>query len=422
MRTVCEELDSVFENEALYVSTYDEQAREITISYGLERGETIPEVVIPLGEGLTSYVIREKKPLHIRDLRAEVERGEVPSPRTVGQDILYSSWIGAPMVIGDRVLGVIAVMIDRPNAYTDEQAELLFTIADQVSLALENARLYAAVQQELRERQRVEEQLRRNAEDLADANEEIKQFAYIVSHDLRAPLVNLKGFTAELRMSIDALREATEAGLESLPEDQQQEARYALEEDIPEALGFIETAVSRMDGFINAVLKLSRLGRRQLRFESLEVGPIVEAVRESLAHQLDDASAELVVGTLPDVVADRTAMEQIFGNLITNAVIYLDPQRPGRIEVGGERRGDETLFWVRDNGRGIAEADAEKVFAPFRRAGKQDVPGEGMGLSYVHTIVRQHGGRIWFESEPDVGTTFYFTITDPLGEDDPHDG
>jgi len=119
---------------------------------------------------------------------------------------------------------------------------------------------------------------------------------------------------------------------------------------------------------------------------------------------------------LPQVTADRTALEQIFGNLLANALLYLVPGRPGRIEVGGTRGKSETTFWVRDNGRGIAAEDADKVFAPFRRAGKQDVPGEGMGLSYVHTMVRQHGGRIWFESMPDMGATFFFTLTNSLGD------
>jgi len=113
-------------------------------------------------------------------------------------------------------------------------------------------------------------------------------------------------------------------------------------------------------------------------------------------------------------------MEQIIGNILTNAVNYLDPERPGRIEIGGERTSLETRFWIKDNGRGIAKEDGEKVFAPFRRAGKQDVVGEGMGLSYVRTMVRQHGGQIWFDSVPGVGTTFYYTIATQHRKGTPH--
>jgi signal transduction histidine kinase len=123
------------------------------------------------------------------------------------------------------------------------------------------------------------------------------------------------------------------------------------------------------------------------------------------------------VGELPEVVADRTSMEQVMGNILGNAVKYMTSQRPAEIEVSGERLAEETVFYVKDNGRGIAEEDMDKVFTPFRRAGSQDVPGEGMGLTYVQTLVRRHDGRIWCESELGAGTTFSFTISNRLESD-----
>jgi len=119
----------------------------------------------------------------------------------------------------------------------------------------------------------------------------------------------------------------------------------------------------------------------------------------------------VIVGSLPQVVADRTSMEQITGNILSNAVKYLDSSRPGRIEVTAQANGAETTFCIRDNGRGIAAEDMGKVFAPFRRAGKQDTQGEGMGLAYVQTLLRRHGGLISCESELGKGTTFTFTIS-----------
>ena len=106
-------------------------------------------------------------------------------------------------------------------------------------------------------------------------------------------------------------------------------------------------------------------------------------------------------------------MEQIIGNILDNAVKYLDADRPGEIEITDERGRDVTTFHIRDNGRGIEKESMDKVFAPFRRAGKQDIPGEGMGLPYVQMLVRRHGGRIWCESELGVGTKFTFVIPDP---------
>jgi signal transduction histidine kinase len=189
---------------------------------------------------------------------------------------------------------------------------------------------------------------------------------------------------------------------------------YALEEDVPEALVFIESSVTRMDNFINAVLKLSRLGRRHLRFEPIDMDELVLETLETLTYQMAERQAEVSLCPLPRVIADRTSMEQILGNILNNAAKYLIPDRPGKIEITSEQHNGEITFHIRDNGRGIAEQDMHKVFAPFRRAGIQDVPGEGMGLTYVQTLVRRHGGRIWCESAPGIGTTFSFTLSNHL--------
>jgi signal transduction histidine kinase len=108
------------------------------------------------------------------------------------------------------------------------------------------------------------------------------------------------------------------------------------------------------------------------------------------------------------------------GNILTNAVNYLEADRPGKIEIWGERNHQETTFHISDNGRGIALGDMHKVFELFRRAGKQDVPGEGMGLAYVRTLVRRHGGQIWCESKLGSGTTFSFTISNQLKRGEQH--
>jgi signal transduction histidine kinase len=125
---------------------------------------------------------------------------------------------------------------------------------------------------------------------------------------------------------------------------------------------------------------------------------------------MKERQATATIGPLPQVVADRLAMEQIMGNLLTNAVTYLRPGCPGEIEITGEEGTEEISFHIRDNGRGIAEEDRHKVFEPFRRAGRQDVPGEGMGLAFVQALVRRHGGHIWYTSKVGEGTTFSIAI------------
>ncbi len=263
---------------------------------------------------------------------------------------------------------------------------------------------------DITDRMYAEESLKRYATELEQRNEEIKQFAYIVSHDLRAPLVNLKGFAAELQNSIKNISPILENVIEQLDKEQRNNLQISLKEDIPEALEFINSSVARMDNFINSVLKLSRLGRKELKPESTDMNDLVNNILKTIGHQIEKKGAKVQVDTLPPMEADRTSMEQIMGNLLTNAVNYLETDCPGNIVVTGSQNRFETTIKVQDNGRGIAKQDMDKVFAPFRRAGKPDMPGEGMGLAYVQTLVRRHGGNIWCDSELDRGTTFTFTI------------
>jgi signal transduction histidine kinase len=268
-----------------------------------------------------------------------------------------------------------------------------------------------------RELTRKNAELGRYAADLDRRNEEIRQFAYIVSHDLKAPLINLKGFCAELASAVQVVANAMESVSPYLDEAQQQAVTVALEQNIPEALGFVHSSVERMSSFVGAVLKLARLGYRELEWEPVAMTPLVREILGSLLHQVDQQSIRITFKDLPEVIADRVSMEQVMGNLVTNAILYLDPQRPGEIEITAEHGVREVIFRIRDNGRGIAEADRKHVFAPFRRGGQQDVPGEGMGLAYVQTLIRRHGGRIWFDSVQGEGTTFLFSLPNqPRGE------
>jgi PAS domain S-box-containing protein len=275
------------------------------------------------------------------------------------------------------------------------------------------SRLLLGLVRDITERKRIEERLQRYAAELERSNEEVKNFAYIVSHDLRVPLVNLKGYSTELRSALEVIGSNFDAALPYLNDGKRSEVAMALHEDAPEALEFITTSVSRMDSFINAVLLLSRLGRRDLKPEPIDMNALVQTILGTLSYQIEGRGITVAVKPLPHVVADHTSMEQVMGNILGNAVKYLDSSRPGRIEVFAQVNGMETIFSIRDNGRGIAEDDMDKVFAPFRRAGKQDTPGEGMGLAYVQTLVRRHNGRIWCESELGKGTTFTFTLATP---------
>ena len=253
----------------------------------------------------------------------------------------------------------------------------------------------------------LENQVRVRTSELTRANEEIQRFAYIVSHDLRAPLVNVMGYTAELEQAgriIDKQMTAVETRAPRLVE---QEALTAVREDVPEAIGFIRASTEKMDRLINAILKLSRDGRRNLVPEQLDMTAMVQNIADSVRHQTQASGAEIVVEPLPSLDSDRLSVEQIFGNLVDNAVKYLDTSRPGRIVVTGEAVPAGWIgYRITDNGRGVSDRDHERIFELFRRAGRQDRPGEGLGLAFVRNSVRRLGGEITVESELGKGSTF----------------
>lgn len=266
------------------------------------------------------------------------------------------------------------------------------------------------VSRDITQRKHDEEELQRYSEELRKSNEDLRDFAYIVSHDLRAPLVNIKGFSAELSGIMEELDVRVGRVLDLLDEREREAITILLRDEVPEALGFIDSSVKRMNKLINGVLALSRMGLQKLRPGPVRVDDLVEGILRSLRHQLDLAQATVAVGPLPEIVVDRTALEQILGNLIDNAIKYLDPSRPGRLEIDAEAAPGETIFHVRDNGRGLAPEETGKIFDIFRRAGAQDVPGDGLGLAFVKTLIRRLGGRIWCQSEQGVGTTFSFAL------------
>ncbi|MFH1112488.1 MAG: ATP-binding protein [Pseudomonadota bacterium] len=255
---------------------------------------------------------------------------------------------------------------------------------------------------------------KRDQEKLAQLIEEVKHFAYIVSHDLRAPLSSLKGFRKELETGIEIIRPAVEKALPFLEPQEQAKVRSTLQEDIAEALQFMDSSAEQMGRLIDAVLDLSQSGRRSLSFQRLDMNELVRETLNALDHQLSDRKVNVQLGSLPDTVADQTAMEQIFLNLLDNAVKFMLPERPGTVEISGRHFPDENVFVVRDTGRGIDRAHLTRIFHVFQRVGKQDVPGEGMGLAHVRTLVRRHGGNIWCDSEPGHGSTFTFTVSNRL--------
>jgi signal transduction histidine kinase len=294
---------------------------------------------------------------------------------------------------------------------------LIFLAISSVWLILRYTRQLNLSQKQLAELNAgLEEQVATRTADLQRANDEIQRFAYIVSHDLRSPLVNVMGFTAELEAAakpLGALLERAEAEAPAIVSD---EARAAVRTDLPESIGFIRTSTQKMDRLINAILQLSRQGRRVLTPEPLNVSKVLRAVADNLAHRSAELGATIdIAPDLPNVVSDRLALEQIFSNLVENALKYLKPGRPGQIEIRGVQHGRRVIYEVADNGRGVDPKDHDRIFDLFRRAGAQDQPGEGIGLAHVRALAYRLGGTVTCDSALDRGATFRVSLPARLG-------
>lgn len=262
----------------------------------------------------------------------------------------------------------------------------------------------------------LEERVNERTEDLMRANQEIQRFAYIVTHDLRAPLVNVMGFTAELDTSLKALQAYVLADGGTVTEEQIKEARLAASEDLPEAIGFIRSSTKKMDGLINAILKISRDGRRPLKPEQIGLKSLLESTSASVHHQIsqNDGQVQLDI-RVPSITTDRFSLEQIFGNLFDNAVKYKHPERPLNLTVRAMPEGRNLVrIEVEDNGRGIADEDHERIFELFRRSGQQDMSGEGIGLAHVRSLARNLGGEITVRSKLGSGSTFVLRLPSDL--------
>ena len=318
-------------------------------------------------------------------------------------------------------------LLDKRRAASAATSRLLagVTIGGAILIVLLGIAAVAAVQRSNRRRDEAEQGLietNQNLEkivsertsDLQEANEEIQRFAYIVSHDLRSPLVNIMGFTAELEAwrddALSRIQSLRDSGGGVAGDEDIQEDEGELAGEFNEAIQFIKSSITKMDRLINAVLKLSREGRREFHPETIKMSELLDGIISTVAHQTAETGTTITVRDLPQVSSDRLALEQVFSNLVDNALKYLKDGVPGEIEISAQETPLQIVFEVKDNGRGIDGKDHERIFDLFRRAGQQDRPGEGIGLAHVRTLVRRLGGRMDVKSELGEGSTFIVAL------------
>jgi signal transduction histidine kinase len=272
------------------------------------------------------------------------------------------------------------VMVNARRLLQDEGDEvLLLTVSDVTARAL--------VEQQVKDLNR---QLEGKVAQISDVNRELEAFSYSVSHDLRAPLRHIAGFTGKLKRHLE----------------------QHLDDTAAHYLDVIGTSATRMAQLIDDLLVFSRLGRGALRLQAVDMQSLVDEARALAESEAGDRRIEWAISPLPIVIGDENMLRTVWQNLIGNAVKYTGRREVAQIAIGAERdRDGEYVFTVADNGAGFNMEYAGKLFGVFQRLHRaSEFPGNGIGLANVRRIVARHGGRVWAEAEPDRGASFHFSL------------
>ena len=379
VQRILEQLKRVIPYDSASVWLYKDQLAVMVGENGLPSDATAPSFY-EVNESEPDYaLVNENLPyILLHDVQEKYPQFKVPS-----LDYIHS-WLAIPLKARGKLTGFISLDSHIPGQFTEHDAKLALTYADQVSIALENARLFSDLQAELAGRKNL-------ISELENKNAELERFTYTVSHDLKSPLFTIRGFLGYLEQ--DALS-GNHARLKS---------------DIQR----ITDASEKMQRLLNELLELSRVGR--LKNESTYI-PLADIARESaelVQGRIMDRGIQLFIDSnLPVVYGDHPRLTEVLQNLLDNAAKFMGDQNEPRIEIGCQGYDAEhgmLVCYVRDNGMGIPSEHFERVFGLFNKLDPK-TDGTGIGLALVKRIIEVHGGRIWVESEAGKGSTFFFTL------------
>jgi len=262
--------------------------------------------------------------------------------------------------------------------------------------------MFATISTDISDIQKAQKELKRK-------NQELENYIYVASHDLRSPLVNIQGFSQRLEKQTEKLNTIIANGV--LDETNKQEISKITHEDVPKSLNFILNNVAKMDTLINGLLHLSRTGRIVLNIKKLDMNKLVNDVLKSFNFQLTECNAQLDIPHLSDCYGDVNQINQVFSNIIGNAIKYRDSNRKLVIEITSKAEINRVSYSIKDNGIGINERQLEKIWDIFYRVDSSSSEvGEGIGLSLARRIVEKHKGKIWAESEINVGSVFHIEL------------
>ncbi len=291
-----------------------------------------------------------------------------------------------PLVVESRSIGVLCVFTRTDKRPTERSLKLLETMTKQIALAIDRARLFAEVKSNAEE---LEQRVKDRTIQLEDLNKELEAFSYTVSHDLRTPLRAINGFTEAMLQDYEDTLDTTAT-------------KY---------LNRIKSASIRMGILIDDILRLSRINRMEMKWNSINLSKTVESVANELAESQPDRRVEFVIKPNVIVNADANLIKIAMENLIGNAWKFTSKTDSTRIEFGTVRNADQQIYFIKDNGAGFDQSYADKLFIVFQRlVTDTEFPGTGIGLATVKRIMQRHNGDIWAEGEVGAGAVFYFTL------------
>lgn len=375
---ILEQLERVIPYDSASVQLLNENALEIVSMRGFELGNQKHEIRFELNEKEPAYpLLCGDEPYVLID---DVQRAYPLF--TVFPHSRIHTWLAVPLKVKGKKFGIIALDGYNVGQFNEAHAQLAVTYANQVAIALENARLFSDLQSELG--------LRKNLiTELENKNAELERFTYTVSHDLKSPLFTIRGFLGYLE------QDALSGNVERLRGDIQR----------------ITDATDKMQRLLNELLELSRIGRLNNEHTDFGFEELAREAAELVHGRIMERNITLAIETgLPVVRGDRVRLAEVMQNLIDNAAKFMGTQQDPRIEIGQAGEEDnKPIFYVRDNGIGIAPEHFDRVFGLFNKLDPRS-DGTGIGLALVKRIIEVHGGRIWVESEPGKGSTFFFTL------------
>jgi signal transduction histidine kinase len=304
-----------------------------------------------------------------------------------------------PLSARGRIIGAMTfASTSADRRYGPEDLALAEELARHAALAIDNAKLYRDAEHMATQ---LEHRVAERTAELEASNRELEAFSYSVSHDLRAPLRAIDGFSRIL--------------LKDFGTDVPDQAREYLE--------IVREGAQQMGRLIDDLLAFARLGRQSLSKETVDPATIVHRVLEQLRHDLEGRDVEVRVGHLPACQGDPALLHQVYVNLLANALKFTRNRSPAIIEVRATEQNGRTVYFVKDNGVGFDMRFADKLFGVFQRMHRaEDYEGTGVGLAIVQRVIHRHGGQVWAEAEPDAGATFFFTLGGSAEEESADDG